>query len=366
MTKRQGPMSNPPAADPRLNDECARASPLGFGDSTFVGHCPPYGGLATGHCPRTLSFTRRLPMLPKRLSVVLAVAAFWLCSATFAQDALVLHLPFDGSLGTPAESRDVALEPGKLGRAVHVKSGDNIRGRLIYDVSKLVDPRKGTLAFWCKTAKDIGPKTAFGRIIHLASEEEGFFYTWLRVSVKGKGDFTFDIYDADAAGEGSRTHGFNYVKGFETWKANEWHHVTFAWHCLKGVRVYDNGQLIYSSWGKEHWDPLTPTVLCLASTPTGPALADLWFDELRLYTEPLEDAHAAALARGEDVRVPKKPEEFAGQVGGSVAKRLVADVGSQPGLMSVTLGKPTTIRQWLVKSAKIRKITCRQLHDGST
>ena len=289
-------------------------------------------------------------------AIVLLGAALMGLSAARGADSLVLHVPFDGSLGKPAEARDVALEAGRLGQAVRVKSG----GTLSYDVAKRMEPRKGTLAFWVKAARDFGPKTALGRLIDVRSREAGYFGTSMRVSVKGKGDFTFQVFDTDAA-----AHGFSYAQGLRTWKANQWHHVAMVWHCLKGVRVYDDGREVFSSWGRDRWEPLTPLRLGLGCVPGRNAQADLWFDEARLYTEPLAPEQVAALAKGEDVRVARKAEKFPGILIGNPGARFRVETAGQPGLPELTLGKPLTIRQHLVKSAKVNKVTRGALADGT-
>lgn len=284
-------------------------------------------------------------------------------ATAFAEEALVLHLPFDGRLGTPAEAREVDFAPGRFGRAVHVKypHGRSSRpaGRLSYDVSKLMDPRKGTLAFWVKIAKQAGPRVPLGRVVDVRAEEDAYYHTWLRVSMKGKGDFTLQVFDVEG-----QAHGLNYTDGLRRWQADQWHHVALVWHCLKGVRLYDNGREIFSSWNNDHWEPQTPTLLGFGCVPGRPAQAEFWFDEARLYTEPLTAAQVAALVRGEDVRLDKRKEAFPGILTGNPGERLRVEMQGQKELPVVQLGKPVTVRQHLVKSARVRKVSRGALIDG--
>ncbi len=282
------------------------------------------------------------------------------CVPSSADDALVLKLPFDGSPGRSAGASEIAFGEGKIGQAVHVKYySPKKAGSLWYDVSRLIEPRKGTLAFWVKSASDFGPADPIGRLVDIRSEEEAYYHVWMRISVKGKGDFTFQFFDTDAKG-----HGFDYTDGLKTWKANEWHHLAVVWHCLNGVRVYDNGREVFSSWGKDKWEPLTPTHLAFGCIAGRRAQSELWFDEARLFTEPLTAAQVATLAQGKEVAVEKKLEKFPGILSGSPAEKLNSEVSDQKGMPVITLGKPVIIRQHLIKSAKVLKVTRGEFYDG--
>lgn len=278
--------------------------------------------------------------------------------ALVAQDeALALYLPFDGDLGQPVVARHTEFEPGRIGQAVHLKYGGELTGSLGYDVARLMDPRQGTLAFWVRTAVDLSPATALGRVIDLHSEEDVYFNVWMRISVKGKGDFTVDVVD-DSGGRQS----CNYTEALQTWKANAWHHLAVVWDCSQGLRVYDDGREVFSSWGKASWEPLTPTLLGLGCVAGQPVQADLRFDDLRLYTEVLDAEQVAALAKGEDVRVPQRRTGPPGAT--QTARRLRSEVEGQAGLPVIAAGRPATVRQVLVEAARINRVTHGALVDG--
>ena len=99
------------------------------------------------------------------MTLILMTAA-----VAYADDALVLYLPFDGSPGEPVDSREVVFEQGRLDQSAHIKP----TGTLSYNVSRSIDARKGTLAFWIKTAK----------VINISQEQLCATFSWPMKSIE--------------------------------------------------------------------------------------------------------------------------------------------------------------------------------------
>ncbi len=285
---------------------------------------------------------------------------------------MTLRLPLDGSLEAAVSQRPVkvsakavAFEEGKFGEAARVGEG----GNLSLDIQRLCDGHKGAISLWLKLSKAIADtELPYNRLVHIQAAEEGFYNTFLRITAKNNKGLTVNVHGLGSEHEPSSAHGLSYNEAAAGWKAHEWHHVVLVWHCRQGVRFYDNGVLKYSSWGREKWVPCTPTALYLDSHPRNDANHPITFDEVRLYAEPLDDGHVLALFRGEDVRIERKAEDFAG-VGPSAGELLAKELAGAANLpvLNVTpspQAETTTVKQHFVRGAKVLKVSRREAADG--
>ena len=301
-----------------------------------------------------------------KIQVLLTLALVCLLSAgaAAAEDALIFRVSFDAGTRpevgpAPARAEATAPLPGRLGQGIRVPVG----AALGYDLTGKMSGSKGALALWIQAGVDFPAATApAGRILHVHTREEGYFFTFLRLSQKKVAAApAFELFAGDENDQPG-SHGLPALEAALKWKAGEWHHLAFSWHRGKGVRVFHDGQEVRSTWGQEEWLPFTPTALYLNSHPNTSAQVPYAFDEVRVYAEPLSEQQVAALARGEDVQVARVAEEF--KADDREMKRLRKELDSAGALPAVAWGKPTRVRQALPRMARLRKVGSREVTDG--
>jgi len=163
------------------------------------------------------------------------------------------------------------LRPGKFRGALFVPRSFQAHGNVCV--------RRGTAAFWFRQDQALG-KTYYP-ILEIKTVEPYFW--WRYLSIHGMhGKVHAELCDRDC-----RRH----MQTFPRWVTGEWQHVAVAWDCVQGIRLYHNGKLAASNWGKDSW-PAMGIYLEQIALPCRRGGA---YDEVWVFAEPLTDAEIRQL-----------------------------------------------------------------------
>jgi len=222
-------------------------------------------------------------------------------------------IPEFSSPGAPPTYLDsLHFVDGPVDRAILLRTSrerelGKVEGRasgLNFDAAGLLYGEQGAMAFWFQPQWDgddstirSGSNSTGPSLISVASIEPTYYEQFIRMQIKG-GSFYIWVVDVDR-----KWHGPNYGTQLRTWRKGEWRHLAFTWHCEQGVRFFDNGELVYDTWGTERWKPATPKSIGVGSgAPTGrPQVvrgADMAMDDLFLFDRPIDSADVRALMTG--------------------------------------------------------------------
>ena len=199
------------------------------------------------------------------------------------------------------DQRELAIEPGRFGNALHIKNGWPIsqgawnQSGLDCDLIVAVvwgewhtkphywgagafHGNQGTAAFWVKS-DELRPGIVFmqGSIAWGRNERDLF-----TVEVDDTGRFSAHI--RDVANQYHRVKADN-----PTWKDDEWQHVAVVFDNAYGMKLYCNGELAGSSWGTDAWWQTTQPGLF------SPFLPESFYDEIQFFDAPLSDEQIQSL-----------------------------------------------------------------------
>ena len=166
-----------------------------------------------------------------------------------------------------------ALRPGKFGKALFQPHAFQAHGNL--------SVRRGTICFWYRQEQAMGKM--YFPILDIRTVEPYFW--WRYLSIHGfHGRVHAEFCDRDC-----RQHMFA-MPGFE---GGKWNHIAVAWDCLKGIRLFLNGKLAATNWGKDSWPVMGvyPDKISLTCRRRS------GYDDLRVYAFPLDEAQVAAVYR---------------------------------------------------------------------
>ena len=275
-----------------------------------------------------------------RIRVVVATAMALLPAAVCGQAAqrdgemlakrgVTFYMPFEDSAqplfsrtwAKPTYCDSIHYVSGKVGRAASLRTSrerdeGKVKGRasgLNFDAAGILYGERGAVAFWFQppwdgddptircTSNSTGPS-----LLGVSSVEPTYGRMFIRWQIKGG---AFHIWVVDSEG---KWHGPNYGRQVKQWRKGEWRHLALAWDCRKGVRFFDNGRLVYDTWGKEQWIPATPWTVGIGSDspkgrPETVRAADLVMDELFFFDRSLDLPDVQALMRGEYAAVSTAP-----------------------------------------------------------
>ncbi len=172
------------------------------------------------------------------------------------------------------------------------------------DARGVIDLERGTLAFfrWQDNEPQVSEWNRFAGVNSMRGG--GYWGMVLGFDVRLE-DFVLNFYDV-----GRYAPPLKLPSIFGRWQANTWHHLAVSWDRQRGVKVYEDGQLVASNWGSYawHWNNF-PETLSLAGT----------VDEVYVFAEVLADAQLAQLAKGQ------KPTGPAPALDGEPAARVKLD-----------------------------------------
>jgi len=259
---------------------------------------------------------------------------------------VIFYLPFEGShkpaiasgQAEPFYADQLQYAEGKFGKALHMVPKGKYSSALTYEAVGNFYAEAGTLCFWMKPSYRVGDRniltgsSQLGPIpFGISSVEQGFYHTLLHI-IRRSSHFYFQL----THGDGLET--FDYTEAIEKWGANEWHHIAFVWDMEQGFKVYDNGTLRYSSWGRTKLAPLTPWRIAFGGVVKEQVRRngyDAIYDELLILKRPASDAEIAAIVQGRyDALRPvgtRKPSPFWEKV-----RRANMHLGEDPHRMSFT------------------------------
>ena len=223
---------------------------------------------------------------------LLCAGAVWLAALQVAADPseVLFHASFDK---TPdyadvayGETRDVAtsvtirrrpyrqlnpLRPGRFGQGLFQPRGFQAHGN--------VNVRSGTIAFWFRQGQPIGDM--YYPIIEIKTVDNYFW--WRYFSLHGKNSKVHaEFMDRDH---------MRRTLHLPEWSHGEWQHVAVTWDCLRGFKIYLNGRVVASNWGKTSW----PSIDMHLEQIVLPCLRDGGYDELWVFGQPLTDREIGVL-----------------------------------------------------------------------
>lgn len=241
-------------------------------------------------------------------------------TAALDSRGITFYAPLDGDAAAvhargnpdPIYLDSVTWVEGKFGRAAlarpsRERSLGKVRGRatgLNYDALGHLYGERGTLAYWCQPKYDAddpairsGSNSTGPALVNVSAVENTYARIFIRTNIKG-GAFYFWVVDAVGA-----WHGCSYGHAIKTWKSGQWHHLVLTWDAAQGMRFYDNGELKYSTWGRDPFPPATPFrvgVGCNGPTarPESTRAADAVYDELVMMDRAVSGAEVGALMEG--------------------------------------------------------------------
>ncbi|MBN1348870.1 LamG domain-containing protein [candidate division KSB1 bacterium] len=210
--------------------------------------------------------------------------------------------------------RQLELDEGKFGKCLHIKHGwsvtrgtDNESG---IDLDLIVatmwgDWRtkphywgagkfhgdRGTIAFWVKD-KTLNPGLVFIQsAISWGRKERDL----LRIDLDEEGKLSASIRDI--------YYQYHKIESENSvWLNGQWQHIAVVYDRAYGLKLYHNGKMIASNWGKDAWwqTPL-PGLF-------SPFLPESWYDEMYFFDRALDQDAIAALYKFNSY--PDKPAEI--------------------------------------------------------
>jgi len=286
-------------------------------------------------------------------------------AAEYRRRNILFYASFDGvnhradadfaqGLREPLTASEVRFEKGRHGNAIHVTAP---AGELVYRASRNFYPPRGTVAFWFKTKdpRNFGP-------FYVTAVESSYSRHLLSTSMRARG--LARIQDAQGHKQGLAD------IDNSSWRPGEWIHFAFVWDQNFGVRVYVNGQLDRSTWGKQTWDEcLHPSQIRLGAWHGSRCRTEVWLDELYIFGECLRDEEVVALCEGRSDRVGVRERSYSFDAA-AVGKRLAA-AGIRDDTPLVEIAATTApadqrllVRGIRVATAKQQTVTSRRAVDG--
>jgi len=230
-------------------------------------------------------------------------------------------------LENPLTRRKLELSNGKFGKALHVKDGWSVakgttnesgmdldlvvatmwgdwRTKPHYWGSGKFHGDRGSIAFWVKTSA-LNPGIVFiqGSIAWGRKERD-----LLRIDLDKDGKLSASIRDI--------YYQYHKIESQKpVWKNNDWQHIAIVWDQAYGLKLYHNGELIASNWGKDAWwqTPL-PGLF-------SPFLPESYYDEIYFFDYSLKQNDIKSLYTSNSV--PKRDEGKA-TLTDSATKRLLS------------------------------------------
>ncbi|MFP4056546.1 MAG: LamG-like jellyroll fold domain-containing protein [Candidatus Brocadiia bacterium] len=235
-----------------------------------------------------------------RILLLVALA----CSAACAGEppAVLLHLPFDGSMepshaavdGAHVAYIDAAFRPGRREQAAEIGSARFPLG-LVVHAPGLLDRSRGSLELWYKPLWD--PSRPDERAVRriLATDEgrsasAGHF--WLTIK---EGSLQFIWQSVRTAGTAAPV---------EDWKRGQWHHIVATWEDEQGIALFVDSKKVAER--NLRWDLPPSDRLYIGADRHGQFPARGLIDEVRVYDRPL-DAEEVEVAFVQDLQPPAAP-----------------------------------------------------------
>ena len=136
----------------------------------------------------------------------------------------------------------------------------------------------GTVAFWVKT-ENLNPGVVFmqGNIAWGRMERDLF-----NIEVDQEGRLSAFIRDVQ--------YKYHRVTAERpTWKNGEWQHIAVTYDRAYGMKIFHNGRIVGSNWGRDAWWQTAYPGLF------SPFLPESWYDEMFLFDYPLTDEEVGTL-----------------------------------------------------------------------
>ena len=197
----------------------------------------------------------------------------------------------------PVRASGYDLVPGRKGKALQFrKSG----GYLVYSAPRNFQSGRGTVAFWLKRGKGL-------EYFLTVSPSDGTFYGQMVRIVQRNPKGPMSIF---LASPGDGKHGAKRIKVAPP-PPGRWAHMAFCWDKRFGVKFYVDGEVKYSTWGKEAWDhDAVPGGMHIGhgfGKNDGKQRAGSAYDEFYVFDVALTTAEIAALMRDELADVNGEP-----------------------------------------------------------
>jgi hypothetical protein len=247
---------------------------------------PPPG--SNQHSSRPQSDRRKSKFLAALCLTLLAVPAACVVAAD-AGPSPIFYVPFDDtSVAKIARGEPKPMtgcnkyEPGVVGKA-GVTSGRTIAR---WEGRGNIDLDRGTLAMFFKPGTEVRNHVFGGIALGVDTNIQGYWSMVLLWNMLGE-QFCFDLYDVGRFGERLQLE-----PNVGRWKTGEWVHLAAVWDRNEGIKVYENGKLVASNWGKHHWDwNNDPTTLWAGGSAS--------IDELYVFSDCLTDEQVTQLSKGQ-------------------------------------------------------------------
>ncbi|MFH1740553.1 MAG: LamG-like jellyroll fold domain-containing protein [bacterium] len=254
--------------------------------------------------------------------------------------------------------RGLAIEEGRFGKALHIRDGWPIskgawnesgldcdlivavmwgewHKKAHYWGSGAFHGDSGTVAFWVKTDA-LNPgivfmqgNVAWGRmerdLFSIEVDKEGRLSAFIR-------DVRYDYHRVTA--------------DKPTWKNGEWQHIAVVYDRGYGLKLYHNGKVIGSTWGKDAWWQTSHPGLF------SPFLPESFYDEIYFFDGPLSDEEIASLYANNSLAASPRAIDL----DSGARKRLMAEYGDLDNLELPTLTAGT-------QELKMKQIEVENCHD---
>ena len=268
------------------------------------------------------------------------------------------------------DERELAIAPGRFGNALDIKNGWAIskgswnESGLDCDLIVAVmwgewhkkphywgagafHGNQGTVAFWVKS-DTLNPGIVFMQGSVAWGRKERDLFT---VEVDKDGRFSAHIRDV--------AYQYHRVKANRpTWVDGEWQHIAVSYDSAYGMKLFCNGELVGSTWGKDAWWQTTNPGLF------SPFLPESMYDEIYFFDVPLELNQVKQLH--EKNTFDALPDDVDAPLPTDAQRRLMktyGDLTSQE-LPVVNAGQPLALKQSLVKSCTDEDIPAGWVMDG--
>ncbi len=229
--------------------------------------------------------------------------------ASFDRDAVA-----DYARGNPEpiSLSSIAFVEGRIGRAVLTRKSreaelGKVEGRassLNYDATGHLFGERGTLAYWFRPGYDLddptvrsGSNSTGPYLVNVSAVEDTYYNQFIRAGIKGN-SFYLWVVDRDGTWRGP-----SFTEAIATWKRGEWHHIVMTWDAARGMRLYADGVLKYSTRGEDAFPPATPWKIGVGTQPPTDrpgwtSGADAAYDELIMLDRAVTDDEVIALMEG--------------------------------------------------------------------
>jgi len=143
--------------------------------------------------------------------------------------------------------------PGHAGTALTYSGRNTRHARVFYEAPGNLHPSRGTCTMWFKPDSDEdGYPYCRPVLLGLSTAVEGYWgcvMMWGPRMMSGKTPL-----DRCYASLFEGSHGLHMCSYdiASRWTKGEWRHLALVWDSRMGIKLYDNGQLVASTWGIEH------------------------------------------------------------------------------------------------------------------